>query len=317
MSVPSLLSLDSQSYIRDRGARLLHPHEYADSSTSVAYPHHDHSGSGYLRDPPRSGLPPSTQFAHSDHIRHSDSSGRKRALCIGINYRGKSNQLRGCIQDAKNIRALLMKNGYKDEDIKLLTDETDNITPTRDNVLDALSWLVDGVSSDDSLFIHYSGHGSQIVDTNGDEVDRKDEVIECIGPSFISDDEIHEKLKSLPCCCRLTTLFDSCHSGTILDLPYVYDCDGQRERAVAATVLDNISADVICWSGAKDNQEGADTPQGGVMTRAFIKAFQENTNRSYKQLLHSTRISIVNNHHQQIAQLGSSRKIVPEDKFTL
>ncbi|KAK0207443.1 hypothetical protein IW262DRAFT_1530343 [Armillaria fumosa] len=218
----------------------------------------------------------------------------------------------------------------------------DNIPPTRDNVLNALSWLDDDASFDDSLFIHYSGHGSQTVDTNGDEVDGKDEgfhpiisptnkllkvytlaVIECIGPPFISDDassyvnpsttrlfcdpgntrKIHEKLKSLPCCCWLTTLFDSCHSGTILDLPYVYDSGGQRERAVAAAVLDNISADVvsiyylllldgqngwqICWPGAKDNQEGTDMPQGDVMTRAFIKAFQEDTDGSYKQLLHS------------------------------
>ncbi|KAK0207232.1 peptidase C14, caspase domain-containing protein, partial [Armillaria fumosa] len=102
--------------------------------------------------------------------------GRKRALCIGINYRGKSNELRGCIQDAKDIRAFLMsKYGYRDEDIRMFTDETDNIPPTKDNILSALSWLVDGAGSDDSLFIHYSGHGSQIVDTDGDEVDGKDE----------------------------------------------------------------------------------------------------------------------------------------------
>lgn len=283
----------------------------------IVYRHHDHSGSGYLPDSPHPELPQKTQFAHSDHIRHSDSSGRKRALCIGINYRGKSNELQGCIQDAKDIRALLMKHGYRDEDIRMLTDETDKIPPTKDNILTALSWLVGGAGSDDSLFIHYSGHGSQIVDTDGDEVDGKDEVIDCIGSSFISDDEIHEKLKSLPCCCRLTTLFDSCHSGTILDLPYVYDCDGQRERAVPASVLDNISADVICWSGAKDNQEGADTPQGGVMTRAFIKAFQGHTNQSYHHFLHSIRIKIDNDRYKQIAQLGSSRKIVPGMKFTL
>ncbi|KAK0240978.1 metacaspase casa [Armillaria nabsnona] len=309
MSLPSTVSLDSQIYIRERGARLLSPHDYADSPMSVAYQHHDHSGSGYLCDSSCSELPPDTQvsncimrtptvgavnnrlrlqFAHSDYIRHSDSSGGKRALCIGINYRDKSNELRGCIKDARDMRDFLMRNGYKDEDIKMLTDEIDN-TPTKENILNALSGIVKGARSDDSLFIHYSGHGSQTVDTNGDEVDRKDEVIECIGSSFISDDEIHEILKSLPAGCRLTTLFDSCHSGTVLDLPYVYDCEGQRERAVTALVLDNISADVICWSAAKDNQEGADTPQGGVMTQAFIEAFEKNPNQSYKQLLHSMR----------------------------
>ncbi|KAK0184172.1 caspase domain-containing protein [Armillaria mellea] len=274
----------------------------SDCRTNVAYPHHDHSGSGYLRDSPRSELPPNAQSAHSDHIRRSGSSGRKRALCIGINYRGKSNELYGCIQDAKDIRAFLMKNGYRDKDIRMLTDETDNIPPTKVNILKALSWLVDGAGSDDSLFIHYSGHGSQVVDTDGDEVDEKDEVIECIGQSFISDDELHEKLKSLPCCCRLTTLFDT----NILSQPRHLDCSelplrddlgGQRERAVPASVLDSISADVICWSGTRDNQTGADTRQGGVMTRAFIEAFQESNSRSYKEFLHSIRISIVNSHY--------------------
>lgn len=36
----------------------------------------------------------------------------------------------------------------------MLTDEIDSVTPTKENILDALSWLVKGARSDDSLFIH-------------------------------------------------------------------------------------------------------------------------------------------------------------------
>ena len=36
----------------------------------------------------------------------------------------------------------------------MLTDEIDSVTPTKENILGALSWLVEGARSDDSLFIH-------------------------------------------------------------------------------------------------------------------------------------------------------------------
>lgn len=49
---------------------------------------------------------------------------------------------------------LSLENGYKYEDIKMLTDEIDSVTPTKENILDALSWLVKGARSGDSLFIH-------------------------------------------------------------------------------------------------------------------------------------------------------------------
>ena len=39
----------------------------------------------------------------------------------------------------------------------------------------------------------------------------------------IVDDEMHMiMVKSLPAGCRLTAIFDSCHSGSALDLPYLY-----------------------------------------------------------------------------------------------
>jgi len=33
-------------------------------------------------------------------------------------------------------------------------------------------------------------------------------------------------VKPLPLQCRLTAVFDACHSGTVLDLPYVYSSKG-------------------------------------------------------------------------------------------
>ena len=40
-----------------------------------------------------------------------------------------------------------------------------------------MHWLVSGAQPNDSLFFHYSGHGSQTYDSDGDEVDGNDETI--------------------------------------------------------------------------------------------------------------------------------------------
>jgi hypothetical protein len=45
--------------------------------------------------------------------------------------------------------------------------------------------------SNDLLFFSYSGHGSQVVDKNGDETDSRDEVILPLDFNVITDDELN------------------------------------------------------------------------------------------------------------------------------
>lgn len=82
----------------------------------------------------------------------------------------------------------------------------------------------------DSLFFHYSGHGSRVRDQDGDEDDGYDETIIPVdykSAGEIVDDELHWVLvKPLPPGCRLTAIFDCCHSGSALDLPYTYSTQG-------------------------------------------------------------------------------------------
>ncbi|KAK0505429.1 caspase domain-containing protein [Armillaria luteobubalina] len=314
----------SRSYVNGRGAYLVSPHcshdSYTDANHSsfdkcnVECRHHDHAGGDY--NSPRfkllSAIGRKPRTPHSGYSRQP-SLGRRRALCIGINYRNKLNELKGCIEDTKKISRFLKENGYTTDDITVLTDDTIK-KPTRSNILDALSRLFRGAQPNDSLFLHYSEHGDQIPDTNGDEVDIKDERIESYDSLHIIDDDIHEILRSLPSGCQLTALFDNCHSGTILDLPYTYNCIGQ---CYGTTQGLDISADVICWSGTKDNQKGRDTSEGGVMTNAFIDALKYKPKQSYKELLHSIRTIVEYKHYEQIPQLGSSRQIDPDLNFIL
>jgi hypothetical protein len=83
--------------------------------------------------------------------------GRSLARQIGVNYIGTSQELRGCINDAKNLmRFLCERFGYKQDDIVLLSDDARNPRqiPTRENMIAAMRWLVDNAQPNDSLFFH-------------------------------------------------------------------------------------------------------------------------------------------------------------------
>jgi len=152
---------------------------------------------------------------------------------IGINYFGQKGQLRGCINDVKNMSTYLHTQfNYQWDDMVILTDDQQNpmSQPTKQNMLRAMHWLVKDARPNDSLFFHYSGHGGQTKDLDGDEDDGYDEVIYPVDfrqVGHIVDDEMHSiMVASLQPGVRLTCIFDSCHSGSALDLPYLYSTQG-------------------------------------------------------------------------------------------
>ncbi len=108
-----------------------------------------------------------------------------------------------------------------------MAEEQQNPTmrPTRYNIHMAMVWLVQGCQPGDSLVFHYSGHGSQQRDYAGEEQDGYNETICPIDfetQGMIVDNEINDTIvKPLPYGVRLNAIIDACHSGTVLDLPYV------------------------------------------------------------------------------------------------
>lgn len=261
------------------------------------------------------------------YFQYSKCTGKRKALCIGINYKGMPNELYGCINDARNVQRFLLRHGYKHDDIKMMTDDATDprLRPTKTNILDAMHWLVQGAQPHDSLFFHYSGHGGQVKDTDGDEVDGFDEVIFPLDfkrAGHIVDDLMNTiMVQKLPIGCRLTGLFDSCHSGSVLDLPYLYSSDGKAKGSqVSKKWFDRKSthADVISWSGCKDSQTSADTWEAGVatgaMSYAFINSLKQNPDQTYQELLRSVR-SILKKKYSQRPQLSSSHRIDTSLKF--
>jgi hypothetical protein len=111
--------------------------------------------------PPPQGMHSFGQGAPQGYAyQYSNCTGKRKALLIGINYFGQRGQLRGCINDVKNMSAYLNENfGYKRDDMVILTDDQQNpmSQPTKQNILRAMHWLVKDAKPNDSLFFHYSG----------------------------------------------------------------------------------------------------------------------------------------------------------------
>jgi len=103
-----------------------------------------------------------------------------QALLIGINYYNSPNALQGCVNDVRNLAPFLnQRYGFSYDDMVILTDDQQDPVskPTRANIIKAMHWLVSGAQPNDSLFFHFSGHGGQTEDLDGDEEDGLDETI--------------------------------------------------------------------------------------------------------------------------------------------
>lgn len=92
-----------------------------------------------------------------------------------------------------------------------------------------MNWLVQGCQQGDSLVFHYSGHGARLLNYNGDELDGFDETIcplDYESEGIIIDDEINATVvRPLPEGVTLHAIIDACHSGTVLDLPFLCRMD--------------------------------------------------------------------------------------------
>jgi len=140
----------------------------------------------------------------------------RKALLVGINdYPGTQNDLQGCVNDITNIYDILVKYfSFLPADIVMLS----NSRARKSAIVDGLKSMLGSGKEGDTLVFHYSGHGSQVPDMEGDEPDGKDEVI-CPydfdwSDGFIKDDDMASLITGMRKGVRLEVILDSCHSGT-------------------------------------------------------------------------------------------------------
>lgn len=146
-----------------------------------------------------------------------DMSVNKLALIIGIDDYKAVNKLRGCVNDAKSMQNLLVtKFQFPPQNVALLTDGA----ATHEQIVRRFQdHLIANAKTDTIIVFAYAGHGSQMKDTDNEEIDGYDETIVPVdsrqADKFdISDDEINGLFRLLSAKTKNVTFFlDCCHSG--------------------------------------------------------------------------------------------------------
>jgi hypothetical protein len=231
----------------------------------------------------------------------------KKALLIGINYINTPYALSGCIDDTTRIQELLIQHGFND--LKILTDLT-SIKPTKQNILNEFKNLIVNAVAGDILVFYFSGHGSYTYDINGDETDRKDEMIISFDLQTVIDDELKNILSTyMKNDVTIFGLFDSCHSGTMFDLKFNYLDSNNFDNYFENNKVTECNGNVIMISGCMDNQTSVETvidskPQG-AMSWSFIQCINKTPNCSWRELLKSMRDLLKTSSYSQIPQLST------------
>ena len=234
-------------------------------------------------------------------------SPQKSALLVGINYVGTPYQLQGCINDVVNMQAFLVSK-YKYNNTTLITDNT-IVKPTRVNILNGFTKLLSDAQAGDTLFFHFSGHGTQTADVNRDELEGYDEAIVSSDLRLIVDDELNTMIRTyLKSGVTLYAVFDSCHSGTVLDLKYNYlDTTNGLKTTVNSKNYETL-ANVIMFSGCADNQTSADAYINkkfcGAMTYSLLNVLNGNSKPTLLSLLQNMRTYLKKNRYSQVPQLS-------------
>lgn len=172
---------------------------------------------------------------------------RKKSLMIGINYVGSQHALQGCHQDVTNMREFLDAMGYPADQRSLVimrddqrTDPRGPFWPNGHNMLAAMNWLVSEPNTVN--FLHYSGHGGQVPSTGEYRASGFDDTIVPVDferGGQIPSGVLHRTLvTTLPPNSTLFVLLDCCHSGSAIELPYVYRSDEDGN----VSLLDNVQA---------------------------------------------------------------------------
>jgi len=214
----------------------------------------------------------------------------KAAVLVGCNYyNNRSNKLNGCIDDIVNVKNVLTQyyEYTQDKTVMLRDDSLKNtlLLPTKDNILNHLTRLVNTSSQYSEIFFMFSGHGMQTT-TEETEEDELEEVILPLDyetKGCITDSMIYEIIKHVHPSCNMILLFDSCNSGTICDLQW--SLEYTTENKVVRSLRDKrvlSNKNVFCFSSCKDTQlsndvyVSANRDYEGAFTHAFLTCLKQN-----------------------------------------
>lgn len=141
--------------------------------------------------------------------------------------------------------------------VVLADDRSGLFYPTGANILAAMDWLVSEPGT--QCFLHYSGHGGQVKDPDGDRESGLDDTVVPVDyqkNGQLDSDTLHRHLVSkLHATSTLFVVFDCCHSGSAIELPFVYrpDADGN------VNLMDNVKEGLHLMQTAQHLLQGGFT----------------------------------------------------------
>ncbi|CAM1366966.1 putative Peptidase C14 [Tenacibaculum sediminilitoris] len=218
--------------------------------------------------------------------------------------------------DAILLKKTLLTIGFKESNITVLLNENADKT----GILKAFEKILSLIKPDDILFLHFSGHGQQVQDTNNDEADYLDEAFVPFGTllnesssykgeNHLIDDEvgfwIHEFRLKLGKNGHLFFLIDTCFSGSINrgenlisrgGYPHVKISKPSNSKTLHTTnTLNSNLSNYVTISASKGNELAYEYNEFGALTYAFtetLKSLNGSINISYGFLIERIRETI-------------------------
>lgn len=238
---------------------------------------------------------------------------KKYALIIAVGDYPKKTGWRSIssVNDVPLIKQALLGQGFEEKNITVLTDSK----ATKKGILKAFQNLKSQLKEGDIVVVHYSGHGQQIFDDNGDEIDDLDEAIVPVdanvrysdkykGENHIRDDELGNIINNfrnvLGKSGQLLFLLDSCHSGSasrggvarggeaVFAPPSWKPSQKGKPKGsdmVEKTKLSKNAAPFVIISGSSASELNYEYEGTGSLSYAFNKSMSElGSNFTYRQL---------------------------------
>lgn len=243
---------------------------------------------------------------------------KKIAILTAINnYPGSSNDLQGCINDLNRI-------AYKlpDFEKRILKDSQVTIENFEEEIIKASSEAESG----DNIIISYSGHGTYIPDTNGDEVDQKEECLYLFN-GVLTGDRFGELLDMFKPGVKIRVFLDSCFSESATRaLNTSPGPDKGRFRAYMKFITGKKlkrkkfvkPINWVVYSGCSEHQTSADAFIDGTFNGAFTYYLWECLDRNYtdKQWFAELKKSLPSAVYDQIPVLEGPEELINSKLFT-
>lgn len=215
------------------------------------------------------------------------------------------------VNDVDLIEGALLTQGFSKQNIMTIINEQG----TRDGIINALKTIKSKLAAGDILVVHFSMHGQQVFDDNGDELDNLDESLVPYnarakysdaykGENHLRDDDLGNIIKDLRNQLgndgQLLMILDSCHSGSSTRgaiarggngalVPPNWDEDKQVEPSgsdmIETVNLSDAAAPFVMISGARAKEVNFEYEGYGSLSYAFAKAMNTlGTDFTYRQL---------------------------------